>query len=339
MVSDQKERDFNDQSALKRPGRLDFRTLNNVDNAGDGHPGVQKCFRNYLHEGYMEKDLHLNSKNITNVGDVDGVDVSEVSLSNQPTAATGNIDCGTQAITNVGNVDGIDISAIAFDNMPTAPSGDIPVNSQQITGLADGVDVQDAMAFGQKYTDGEVQALSINNVVEDTTPQLGGDLDCLNKHIDNINHLILDEVAVPSNIANHGILFVDDNNVLKYMDELGVARTVRLTSEYGFFGGGNDGTWSDIMEYIDTNVIVTINSIDRGNLTVARYELAAVTGPVWGFFCGGANPADDSTTDFIDMSVIVTINAVDRGYSTHAQSDMGAVSGSVYGHFGGGGSV
>ena len=59
MGNSQYERDFNDQSALKRPGRLDFRTLNNVDDAGDGHPGVQKAMRNYIHEGGMEKDIDL----------------------------------------------------------------------------------------------------------------------------------------------------------------------------------------------------------------------------------------------------------------------------------------
>jgi len=44
---------------------------------------------------------------------VDGVDISAISLSNMPAAASGNIDCGTQAITNVGNVDGVDVSALA----------------------------------------------------------------------------------------------------------------------------------------------------------------------------------------------------------------------------------
>jgi len=146
MPNSQTERDYDDQGALKRPGRLDFNTLNNKDNVGDGYPGVQKCLRNwvqeYLHDGVIEQDVDMNSKNITNVT----------------------------------NVDGVDISAIALDNMPTAPTGDIPVNSQQITGLADGVDAQDAQAFGQRYTDTETESVitaeivngqSIDNAIDD----------------------------------------------------------------------------------------------------------------------------------------------------------------------------
>lgn len=44
---------------------------------------------------------------------VDGIDISAISLSNQPAAASGNIDCGTQAITNVGNVNGVDVSGLS----------------------------------------------------------------------------------------------------------------------------------------------------------------------------------------------------------------------------------
>lgn len=61
------ERDFNDLGALKRPGRLDFKTLNNVDDAGDGHPGMQKAIRNYFHEGYLEKDINMNTHKIINL--------------------------------------------------------------------------------------------------------------------------------------------------------------------------------------------------------------------------------------------------------------------------------
>jgi len=59
MTTNEFERDLNDQSGLKRPGRIDLRVFQNTQDAGDGHPGVQRCFRNYLHEGGMEKDLDL----------------------------------------------------------------------------------------------------------------------------------------------------------------------------------------------------------------------------------------------------------------------------------------
>ena len=59
MVTNEFERDLNDQAGLKRPGRVDLVVLQNTADAGDGHPGLQRCFRNYLHEGGMEKDLDL----------------------------------------------------------------------------------------------------------------------------------------------------------------------------------------------------------------------------------------------------------------------------------------
>ncbi len=42
------------------------------------------------------------------------------------------------------------------------------------------------LADDQHVLDAEVQAVSINNVVEDTTPQLGGELDALNNKIVNL---------------------------------------------------------------------------------------------------------------------------------------------------------
>ena len=56
-VTNEFERDVNDTSFLRRPGRVDLRILQNTADAGDGHPGLQRAFRNYLHEGGMEKDL------------------------------------------------------------------------------------------------------------------------------------------------------------------------------------------------------------------------------------------------------------------------------------------
>ena len=61
------ERDLTDQTQLKRPGRVDMVVFQNIPDAGDGSPGIQRCFRNYLHEGGMEKDIDINSHDIKNV--------------------------------------------------------------------------------------------------------------------------------------------------------------------------------------------------------------------------------------------------------------------------------
>ena len=65
--------------------------------------------------GQVTFNQDVSVPNLICTGNVDGVDISTISLSNQPTAASGNIDCNTQAITNVGNVDGVDVSALKTD--------------------------------------------------------------------------------------------------------------------------------------------------------------------------------------------------------------------------------
>lgn len=55
--------------------------------------------------------LDLGTGNIALTGTVDGVDISLISLSNMPVVPTGDVDFNTQDITNVGNVDGRDVSA------------------------------------------------------------------------------------------------------------------------------------------------------------------------------------------------------------------------------------
>jgi len=69
MVTNEFERDLNDQAGLKRPGRVDLVVLQNTADAGDGHPGLQRCFRNYLHEGGMEKDLDIHNYKIINLAE------------------------------------------------------------------------------------------------------------------------------------------------------------------------------------------------------------------------------------------------------------------------------
>lgn len=56
--------------------------------------------------------LDMGTNNITNVGTVDGVDISAISLSSMPTAAAGAIACNGQNITSVGTVDGKDVSTL-----------------------------------------------------------------------------------------------------------------------------------------------------------------------------------------------------------------------------------
>lgn len=112
MPTDDKERDFNDSGALKRPGRIDLRLFQNIDDAGDGHPGLQKIIRNwvhywvkyYLHDGVIEQALDMNSKDIDKVQNLD---------------VDGNADIdGTLDVAGVVDVhSGIDMNATDIDNL------------------------------------------------------------------------------------------------------------------------------------------------------------------------------------------------------------------------------
>ena len=75
MTTDQYERDFESFVGTRFPGRFDPRLLQNVDNVGDGSPGLQKAIRNWvkdhLHYGSMDLDLDLNSNSINNLKSID----------------------------------------------------------------------------------------------------------------------------------------------------------------------------------------------------------------------------------------------------------------------------
>ena len=136
MTTNEFERDLNDQAGLKRPGRVDFRVFQNTADAGDGHPGVQRCFRNYLHEGGMEKDLDLIAHGIKGTSvDINNVELQQLSnigittISGTQWGYLGELDQPLKQadsptfggltvngnITITGNVDSVDISTFKSD--------------------------------------------------------------------------------------------------------------------------------------------------------------------------------------------------------------------------------
>ena len=124
------ERDLGDQAGLKRPGRIDLRVLQNTPDAGDGSPGVQRCFRNYLHEGGMEKDLELVGYGIKGTSvDINNIELQQLS----------NIGSVTINGTQWGYVGGADQSVKQADS-PTFNGLTINGNIT-ITGNVDSVDI------------------------------------------------------------------------------------------------------------------------------------------------------------------------------------------------------
>lgn len=103
-----------------------------------------------------------------------------------------DLDMGGNAITNVGNVDGVDVSAHASRHVLGAADeldGDeldvdfAPSYYTPATGTP-GSNV-DHLAAHLRGIDNELNQ-KLENVSEDTTPTLGGTLDCNNNHLDDI---------------------------------------------------------------------------------------------------------------------------------------------------------
>ena len=137
-VTNEFERDLINQAHLKRAGRVDMIVFQNLADVGDGSPGIQRCFRNYLHEGGMEKDLDLigygikgtsvdisnvELQQLSNIGGaiISGAQWGYVGGANQPVKIADSPTFGGLTInghiTITGNVDGVDVSVLknSFD--------------------------------------------------------------------------------------------------------------------------------------------------------------------------------------------------------------------------------
>lgn len=110
MVNTLYKRDFSDLSALKRPGRLDFRILGDGDDVGDGYPGLQRAIKNYFQLGYNEKDIDLNNFDLKDVKAIDGAGNSVIF--NDDLDISGNeIDMNNGDLVNIGS-NGVNINSL-----------------------------------------------------------------------------------------------------------------------------------------------------------------------------------------------------------------------------------
>jgi hypothetical protein len=70
------------------------------------------------------------------------------------------------------------------------------------------------------------------------------------------------------------------------------------TSARALFGGGSTGAISDVIDYIQ--IETTGNAIDFGDLTVARFDLGAVSSTTRGVFGGGENANQSTLYNVLD---------------------------------------
>jgi len=122
-VTNQFERDVVNQAQLKHPGRVDMIVLQNTSDAGDGSPGIQRCFRNYLHQGGMENDIDLLAHGIIGTS----VNISNVEL--QQLSNIGAAVISSNEWLQIANIGTADISANEWSQI--ANIGAVTINVTQ----------------------------------------------------------------------------------------------------------------------------------------------------------------------------------------------------------------
>jgi hypothetical protein len=91
----------------------------------------------------------------------------------------------------------------------------------------------------------------------------------------------------------------------------------------GLFGGGNTGSSTNVIDYV--TIASTGNATDFGDLTAARYGLAACSYSTRGLFGGGFTGSNNS--NFIDyVTIASTGNAIYFGDLTVARRGLEACS-------------
>jgi hypothetical protein len=114
---------------------------------------------------------------------------------------------------------------------------------------------------------------------------------------------------------------------------LAVSINVGTGAIRGLFGGGNTGSYSNVIDYV--TIASTGNATDFGDLTVARDRLAACSSSTRGLFGGGyISSIASNVIDYITISTAG--NATDFGDLTVARYGLAACSSSTRGLFGGG---
>ena len=127
-----------------------------------------------------------------------------------------------------------------------------------------------------------------------------------------------------------------DFKTIEFFDGYGW-RQVDNTTRSGrmLIGGGYQTPGNQLIDIQSFNINILGNSIDFGDLTDNRSNIASCSSSIRGLFVGGANPSYKNIIDYVTISS--SGNAIDFGdLSTTNRAYIGATSSSTRGIFGGG---
>lgn len=288
-ITNEFERDLTHQAQLKRPGRVDLIVFQNVADAGDGSPGIQRCFRNYLHEGGMEKDLEL-------VGY--GIKGTSVDINNAELQQLSNIGAAEISGTQWGYVGGAD-QAVKQTDSPTfaglslSPGGAITSDDDDLTFYFGRVAVGYDGAFSDNAYFGHRDNLS------------------------NTNYALLQTGSGNTNInaASSRTIWLRINNVVKM-----ALTTSSLTMSVPIAMGTNSITGTSVninnaeMQQLSNIGTETISGTQWGYLGNSDQNVRLADSPTFVGLSLSANLVTSSTIDGVDVSVLNT------NYTNHAAS-------------------
>ncbi len=206
-------------------------------------------------------DTHLNqsSATIDQVLSWDGTDYSWITNSGAGIILS-DISVGVEG-TAAGD------GGITYDNI-TGVFTYIPPVLSGITGNTDDITEGTTNLY---YTDARVEAVSINEVVEDTTPQLGGDLDLNSKDITGTGNInITGNVTVDGYLAGPANFVIDPAGVGDNTGKVVIAGDLQV-----------DGT--------TTTINSTTLDVDDLNITVAKGSATAAAANGAGLTVDGAS--------------------------------------------------
>lgn len=368
-VTNQYERDFNDTSFLKRPGRIDLIVFQNVPDVGDGSPGLQRAFRNYLHTGGMEYDLHMNSKNIDELVDIN--------LSGEivfPSATIHSSGTDIHIHPNTGNADGnlilhpvgSNIASVFFlRNSVTSNYGDFQIKLNDTTASLESgsggagsapttLNINDA--DWDNINIGDASANITLNAVSISATQFGyvGNMDQGVHQSQSPQFAGLTLTGNLALVANSitGTSVNINNAELQQLSNIGAATI--SGAQWGYVGNLDQDliTTSDVTfdkltltdHIVESEITAPTETANKGKIFVSAIDgmpyfvredgqmFLLATQDSYGFYCAGANPTANNTIDYINI-IKKAGDAIDRGNSSVATLEPNGVRGITNGFY------
>lgn len=180
MPNSNEERDFFDVGKLRFPGRFDPNLLQNIDDAGDGFPGLQKAIRNWV-------DAHYNPENW---------DEYHVATAAEFTTVLNEITNDNKSgIINI-------TAAFQFNHTINAPNSGIIIQ-----GKGTAFDMTVTTTSGLIVTN--VMSLTIRDLSIDASSLIFGN--CININETNGNRILIDNINITGNNVGYGVYIQSEN--------------------------------------------------------------------------------------------------------------------------------